>query len=344
MFLTPDPVHEPLHLVVPIMNQKRFKTRWKLARRFFDYAAKSGAILTIVEVAYGERKHALADVIGTVGVDRGAVLPAGAGHQYIALRSKDELWLKESILNAGVQRLPADWKYVAFVDADVQFARPNWVGETIHKLQHHPVVQMFSEALDLGPKFTKARGAELQRSFVDCYRLGLPTRKEQLATKATYYGGATGIWHPGYAWAWRRDAFDAVGGLIDIAICGAADWHMANALIGNVDDTLSPGMSEDFVKAMHEWQLRAETHIRRNVGCVDTLLMHYWHGRKSDRGYTTRGAILTEQPEPYSQLLDLKRDWQGLWQLVDRGDLRSIRLRDRLMAYFVSRDEDGTTE
>jgi hypothetical protein len=35
---------------------------------------------------------------------------------------------------------------------------------------------------------------------------------------------------------------------------------------------------------------------------------------------------------------DIKRDWQGLWQLTDR----KIRLRDELRAYFRSRDEDST--
>jgi hypothetical protein len=35
---------------------------------------------------------------------------------------------------------------------------------------------------------------------------------------------------------------------------------------------------------------------------------------------------------------DLKRDWQGLWQLTDP----KVRLRDELRAYFRSRDEDST--
>jgi hypothetical protein len=36
----------------------------------------------------------------------------------------------------------------------------------------------------------------------------------------------------GGAWAFRRPAFDAVGGLLDTCILGSADWHMAFGLAG----------------------------------------------------------------------------------------------------------------
>ena len=68
------------------------------------------------------------------------------------MRTRDELRHKENLINLGVARLPADWKYVAWVDADVQFARPDIVTETIQQLQHFGVVQMFSQATDLDPQ------------------------------------------------------------------------------------------------------------------------------------------------------------------------------------------------
>src|SRR5260370_1321719 len=36
----------------------------------------------------------------------------------------------------------------------------------------------------------------------------------------------------GGAWAWRRHAFNTVGGMLDTCILGSGDWHMAFALIG----------------------------------------------------------------------------------------------------------------
>ena len=40
---------------------------------------------------------------------------------------------------------------------------------------------------------------------------------------------------PGLAWACTRKAWDDVGGLIDWAIWGGGDWHMANALAEKPD-------------------------------------------------------------------------------------------------------------
>jgi len=39
--------------------------------------------------------------------------------------------------DAAVARLPSDWKYVAWVDADVNFTNPHWVRVTVQQLQHY---------------------------------------------------------------------------------------------------------------------------------------------------------------------------------------------------------------
>ncbi len=84
-----------------------------------------------------------------------------------------------------------------------------------------------------------------------------------------------------------------------------------------------------------EWQARAERQIRRNVGMVKGLALHYWHGSHKSRGYETRNNILID--EQFNPDVDLKTDAQGLWQLTGR----SIRLRDAVREYFHSRNEDS---
>ena len=98
-------------------------------------------------------------------------------------------------------------------------------------------------------------------------------------------------------------------------------------------------LTKAYPDRLREWQYRAERHIRRNVGYVSGLLVHYWHGRKEDRRYRDRWKILTDNH--FNPDLDLKPDWQGLMQLVDRGDARSIKLRDDAMNYFRARNEDS---
>src|SRR6202035_3379899 len=47
----------------------------------------------------------------------------------------------------------AEAKYVAWIDADVKFNRPDWAQETMQLLQHYDVLQMFSHAQDVGPDY-----------------------------------------------------------------------------------------------------------------------------------------------------------------------------------------------
>ncbi len=336
MYVTPDRIDEPLYVVVPIFNAPRYKSRWKLYQRFAKYVVDSGAILVTVEAAFGERQHALD---GRAPDGEAAEVTRGDRHIYVRVRTNHEMWIKENLINIGVRHLPADWKYVAWIDGDIIFARPNWVGEIIHQLQHFKFLQLFSFAQDLGPTYEASR--QPWRGFVDSYLRGV----ERPATPGGYYYYAPGklrAWHPGYAWACTRDAFDAVGGLIDFAILGSGDTHMAWALIGEVERVVPPGMSPDYMARLLEWQNRAEQHIRRNIGVMSGLLLHYWHGRKRDRGYQDRWKILVKNQ--YQPSLDLKPDWQGVHQLVDRLEPRSLALRDEIRQYARSRNEDSIDE
>jgi hypothetical protein len=89
---------------------------------------------------------------------------------------------------------------------------------------------------------------------------------------------------------------------------------------------------------MKEWEARSERHIRRNVGVVKGLALHHWHGPKTNRRYGTRDKVLVDNQ--FNPDADLKRDWQGLYQLSDQHAPKSIKLRDGLRAYFRQRNED----
>jgi hypothetical protein len=143
------------------------------------------------------------------------------------------------------------------------------------------------------------------------------------------------VWHPGFAWACRREAFDALGGLMDWALLGAADNHMAKAHIGDAHHSVHPDIHPRYHEMVLEWQARSLRHLQRNVGVVNGTLLHHWHGKKKDRRYWDRWRILVDNQ--YNPDTDLKRDWQGVWQLTDR----SWRLRDQVRLYFRGRREDS---
>lgn len=307
-----------LHVIAVVSNPIRFYSRYRLFERFTKHAVASGAKLYIVEVAFGERDFAI---------------PESPNYQLIQLRTLDEVWIKENMINIAMSRLPPDWKYVAWVDADITFSREDWAAETVHQLQHYHIVQMFSHAIDLGPA---EEPIQSHRGFVYTYQnLGLPPQ----GSGYYYYdrvGSRKTDWHPGYAWAANREAINKLGGLIDFAILGAGDHHMAHALLGNASKSLPGGIHENYKKLVMSWQRRAVTHINYDIGFVPMTIFHHFHGAKKKRFYKERWKILVDHR--YDPMLDIKRDYQGLLQLTELKP----RLRDDIRAYFRSRDEDGT--
>jgi hypothetical protein len=156
-FQRSDRIHDLLYVVTVIFNSPRYRSRWQLYQDFAAHMEQSGVILYTVEVAFG---------------DRDFVVTTADNPRHVQLRTKHEIWHKECAINLGVQRLPPNWRYFAWIDADVRFVRYDWVDETLHALQHYHVVQPWREAYDLDP-----HGLVMQtnRSFLDCYQSRIPT-------------------------------------------------------------------------------------------------------------------------------------------------------------------------
>lgn len=314
-FSRPDRIHEPIYVVTPVFNSARFRTRYKLYEDFARQVECSGAILYTVEVAFGDRDFAITQ-------------PDNPRH--LQLRTKSELWLKEASINLMVQRLPATWKYVAWIDADIQFARGDWADETIHQLQHYDIVQLYSTFQDLTPDHNPHGKSP---SFIDVWL----EHGKNVQPDARHHG--SGIGHPGCpggAWACTRDTWNGMGGLLDLAILGADDWYMAHAFTGQWSSIRWPEFHPRYIELMGIWGDRANRHIQRNVGRVKGLALHGWHGPKAQRKYGTRERILAKHQ--YNPSQDLVRDSQGLYRL----DNRAIGLRDDIRRYFSERNEDCT--
>lgn len=314
----------PLHVITVISNPVRSNARAQLYYEFAHRAEYAGAILHTVELAFGNRPF--------------NVTRADNPHHY-QFRTDQELWHKENLINLGISRLPDDWKYVAWVDADVAFTNPNWVNETVQQLQHYRIVQMFNWASDLGPDYAPLPFSQ-HRGFVYGWSLNpsIPAVAGPGGGSGYPYGtpGKGGsLYHPGYAWAARRETIDALGGLIDWAVLGAADYHMAQCLIGHYERALYAGIHENYRGMVKGWQDRADVHVNRNIGYVDTSVVHYWHGKKADRRYWTRNKVLVDAN--FDPTVDIIRDHRGVLALSGN----KIGLRDGIRSYFRQRNEDS---
>ena len=309
--------------------------------RAIKHFADSGAVVILVELAFNRREFVFADC----GLDGTPAECSIHGtefrHKYIGLRSQTELWLKENLVNVAVHSLPYNWQQVCWLDSDVHFMRPNWVGECIHKLQHYKYLQMFSHAVDLGPDYEElAPGTSMSRgvSFMHAHIGGFLEEliRKETAPKDTAYPGA--IW-PGLAWAASRDGWDQTGGLFDIAIWGGGDYDMAHALTEQAMLRVHRGVHPNYKMMLKEWEGFCKRNIRRNVGVMSGTIAHNWHGRKTERLYTEKRKLM--QKVKFDPIHFLRRDYQGLYQLHDDGSEQFVHFRDAMRAIAKLRNEDA---
>jgi hypothetical protein len=300
-----------LHVVTAVANPIRWNSRIRLYRRFEQHMLDSGVALTVVECAYGDRQFEL----------------TGNPHvNHVPVRAKTLIWNKENLLNLGLARLPQDWRYIAWIDADVTFRKSGWASDTVHALQQYDMIQPWSDCYDLGPHDDHLT---VHRSFCRLVHQGKPI----VPSGASGYEFA----HPGYAWAATRRALTLVGGLIETAALGAGDHHMALALIGRVLESVPGGITAGYLRPLLLWQDRASRHVAQNIGFVPGTIEHSWHGSKNKRAYVDRWAALTRNG--FDPDTDLVRNTWGVFELAGNKP----ELRRDIDRYFRARDEDSNT-
>jgi hypothetical protein len=321
---------QDLVVITVISNPVRYKSRYELYHKFERSMREAGATLITVEQAFGERPFEVTERDNPL---------------HVQVRGEDELWIKENLINVGINyasQVFPDWRYVAWVDADVFPMRASvreWLEETVQQLQHYHIVQMFETAYDLDPG-GKVIG-DAQESFVSKYiKSGY-----QLPKKGGFWSGHYYMehGHPGFAHAMTRFAADnmssSMGGpLVDFAILGAGDRHMCLSWVGCVEQTFEH-LNKEYRHALMQYQVRCERWIKRDIGFVPGSIFHGWHGKKRDRGYTDRWKILRDNN--FDPMLDLTRDSQGMYRL-ETWEPRQIKLRDQIRSYMRSRREDST--
>ncbi len=294
---------ELLYVIAVVSNPAGFKRRYQLFNEFcVRMRANPKVFLLTVELQQGHRNFAT--------------------DATVKLKTTHEIWHKENLINIGVQHLPQNWKYMAWIDSDISFANENWVEETLEQLQTYSVVQLFTHAIDLGPN---KEVMQTHTGFAYMYCRGETWKKP----------GYGKYWHSGYAYAITRTAYNAIGGLIDFAILGSADFHMAMSFVGMADKTLNEKLHPNYKKLVMIFQDRCERHLKRNFGYVNGVILHEFHGSKKNRFYQERWKILVNNE--FDPITDIKKDCNDLWQLENV----KFRMRDEIRKYFRSRNEDS---
>lgn len=305
-----------LHIVAMYSNPMRTDVRPTLYRRWERHMLEAGVQLHVVDLAHRDHDWQI-----STGPHHSADV------DYIQLRCNTIMWHKENAINQGLRHVPRTAKGIGWFDTDIHFRDINWPLKILDALQHHEVVQPWTSAIDLGPR---GQLIHTHKSFASMWMNGEPT--------SNVVAGKYQFGHPGYAWAARPSFLAQVGGLIDRAILGAADHHMALAMTGQGERSIKDGVTPAYRKMVLDWEELAVEAGGFNLGATDDVIEHSWHGRKSDRRYVERWDILIRNR--YDPFQDIIPNMDGIFELR-HGGKRKTRLRHQIQQYFRARQEDA---
>lgn len=306
-----------LHVVTCIYNPVRWESRIRHYKAFAEHMLDSGVKLTVVECAMGRRPHILDD---------------NPHINHIAVRANTMAWNKEGLLNLAFHRIPETDEYLAWVDADIEFRSKTWAADAVHALQQYPVIQPWSEALDLGPQGEpmRVKGFHVQTSFAKVWRECGDIKPRQGDSLDAY-----AYPHPGYAWCIRRNILNDIGGLIEVSGLGAGDHQMAMAFIGRIQNSIHGQTSQAYQAAIRAWGERAYKFVQGKVGYINGTVEHQFHGTKERRLYHERWATLIKHD--YNPVTDIKKNMYGVIELAGNKP----EMEQDFDRYFRQRFEDS---
>ena len=300
-----DPIDTTLHVIMVLSNPCQYARRYILAREFIARMEEVVNItLYVVELAYGTHKFHVTN-------------PKSKRH--LQIHADVPLWHKENMINMGTKLLPTSWKAMAWIDADVEFENPHWSTDCLKILNgSKDVVQLFSHAIDMN----------MAQDAMNIF----PSFGYQYAKKREYGRSSINMWHPGFAWAVTRKAYEKMGSLFELSILGAGDHNMAFSLIGEPLKSLNELTTDDYKDAVTQFGKRVRG---LRLAYVPGIIRHYFHGSKKNRKYADRWMILVEHGYQPSFFVTKRED--GL--LVPTKECPPQML-EKILQYFAERNED----
>jgi len=262
-------------------------------------------IVYIVELCYGDQKFVITDK---------------NNKRHLQLRTQTPLWHKENMINLGVKKLlPKGWKAFAWIDADIEFDSVTWATDTLKVLNGcKDIVQLFSHAVDMN---INQQTMNVFNSAGYQYTKCLP-----------FSSKIPNFWHPGFAWAITRRAYERIGGLYEKGILGSGDNIMMLSLIGKGSKSINMESTDNYVNSILDFERKIKS---LRFGYVPGIIRHHYHGSKINRRYHERWKILSSNR--YDPKIHITKDENGI--IIPTTEFPE-KMKTEILEYFLERNED----
>jgi hypothetical protein len=303
-----DPIEDKLNVIIVVSNPCLYAKRYILLKEFVKRIEEEEehVNLYIVELIYNNQRFIVTDK---------------HNKNHLQIKTDVPIWHKENMVNLGVKYLlPKNYKAFAWIDADVEFENNSWALDTLKILNGcKDVVQVFSHCIDMNDE---ENNLNIFNSFGYSFN-----KNKKYTLKGLDY------WHPGYAWAITRKAYEKIGGLYDKGVLGSGDSIMAFSFINNSKNMNNVNYSTGYNNSMLEYQQKAH---KLRLGYTPGVIRHHYHGSKKNRQYVERWQILIKHK--FSPEDHLTYDARGI--LIPNENF-SDEFKEDIMEYFRARKEDN---
>jgi len=302
---------DTLFVIVPYFNFLNYKSGLVNLNWFIRNLSLYNNVEIVLVEGYNSKDEMLPDLSDNL-------------YKHIKLHVPHTLWVKENLINIGVRALPSDWKYISWIDRDIMFCNPNWVTESISKLQDFDLIQPWKECLFLNNKHEHESIDFGEWSLADSF-LAHSFCSVQYNKKNKIEFNSKIFSHPGQAWCMTRKLYNKIGKIYEYNIVGGGDGDMMWCLMG---DMLN-------LKVINNHMYKYLLNLKDvNVSYIDGLIMHYDHGKLSKRLYLARNDIMSKHK--YNPDVHLCYTNEGVIKFTEKGNIMAKDIRD----YFVYRQED----
>lgn len=240
----------------------------------------------------------------------------------LVVHSSSFMFYKEQLLNLLEPTIPAQYTKLVFLDGDILFDAPDWLNQISVKLDTVDILQPFQEACWLTPDNTRIRNKKYSYGYA-------------LVNGLAGRPGETHVYHPGFAWAMRRETFRALGGFYPRSIVGNGDMMFAfNFFVDAIPESFK--RDHNVSDAVTEgWPTYHTNFIRvgPSIGFLNIKALHLFHGLTENRQYRTRYRDVGEF---------IKGGWNDIVTMNADGltEFRDPRASAAVLEYFKRRDED----
>lgn len=240
----------------------------------------------------------------------------------MVVHSNSYMFYKEQLLNKLETVVPEQYTKIVCLDGDIMFDSPDWVNQVSVSLNDNDIIQPFSQACWLTPDNTKIRSKK------PSYAVGIVGNR--LKSPRSVH-----LFHPGFAWAFKREVFRKMGGFFDRAVVGNGDMlFVFNFFRDSVPETwINEVLRSRFI--LDKWP---EYHdrikeIKPKIGYLSNKALHLFHGVRQNRQYTTRYKSVSHM---------LTGTWDDQITVNADGlfEFKNQELSKGVLEYFKRRNED----